>query len=546
VALWDQMTDAKTMAGKLWAWESAGFRESTYGDLVHHARSVAAGLRRRGVKPGELVASVITNGADVAAGVMGTWFAGATVVSLPIIARGMTIAAYVRQLNELCRALDTDFLVAEERFFQFMPTDAGLEFEVVGYRELLETPELAEPNPPALDSTVLVQFSSGTTAEPRGVMLSGRAVEAHLEALTRRLEIDPERDVGYTWLPLSHDMGFVGCGLLSWFSGMAGVISLPERFLQSPRTWFDDCAEFGATVTVGPPSALALAARAELTRRTGGPLSLRLCLVGAEQIDWEVLVEAAEAFSPRGMTLDVFTTAYGLAETTLAVSLGDLNAPPRYLDVAAEDLLDGKLSTAGIGEGDTRRLVSTGAPLEGVTTRVDARDGLEVGEVLVRGPGNATGYLGNRYMTEKCFVDGEVHTSDLGFTHDGELYLTGRSDDLLIVAGRNVYVHEVEVELDSEPGIRKGNCAIVDAVSDDRPRVVLVAEVESDAVDHRALALRLRKAAMERSGLPIDDCVFLPRGMFPKTPSGKVQRYRCRRMLGSPGVGSRVSLTPSR
>jgi acyl-CoA synthetase (AMP-forming)/AMP-acid ligase II len=488
----------------------------------------------------------MTNGIDVVPGVFGAWFSGATVASLPIIARGMSIPTYVEQLNALCKRLDAEFLLAEERFLRFMTPETGLKCEVLGFRELASTPELLEPEPPPLHGTIFVQFSSGTTADPRGVMLSGLAIEAQIEMLLRHLKIDRERDIGYSWLPLSHDMGFFGGALLSWYSGMRGAMSFPERFIQEPRSWFNDCARFEATVTVGPPSALAIAARAERVSPNRTPLRLRLCLVGAEQIDWTVLAEAGKVFGPRGLALDAFTAAYGLAEATLAVTIGDLDESPRWLDVGEQALTEGSVTIVEDPDAQARRLLSSGTALPGISVRADTINADGVGELLVRGPANASGYVGDRANTINRFLDGEVRTADLGFVHDGQLYITGRSDDMVIVGGRNFYAEPLEGELDGEPGIRKGNCAIVETPSTGRARIVLVAETDADAVDHQALALRLRKTALEKVGLPIDDCVFLPRGLFPKTPSGKVQRYRCQDLIATPDLGSRVPLTPRR
>jgi acyl-CoA synthetase (AMP-forming)/AMP-acid ligase II len=229
--LWDKLTAASTLASRMWQWDGASFRQRTYGDIVAEARHVAAGLRMRGVEPGSVVPAVITNGPDAITGVIGALFAGASVASLPIIARGMSIPAYCAQLTRLCEFLGVDFLLAEERFLVFMDSQTRPGVSVIGYRSLIDAGGTAEVSPPPLDATMLIQFSSGTTGEPHGVELSGNAIAAHMAALSKHLRIDPELDIGYTWLPLSHDMGLFGCGALAWYNGMPGVISAPERFL---------------------------------------------------------------------------------------------------------------------------------------------------------------------------------------------------------------------------------------------------------------------------------------------------------------------------
>ncbi|MBS1868365.1 MAG: AMP-binding protein [Actinobacteria bacterium] len=534
---WDELLAPERLAQELWEWTGERFERQCFDDVLQTARHVAAGLRRRGVGPGSVVPAVITNMPDATAGYVGIWAAGAAIASLPIPARGMSVEGYVRQLDALCKLVGSPFFLAEERFLQFMPPDAPIAAEGVGYRSLVETPERADVEPPDPDGTVFVQFSSGTTGEPRGVQLSGRAMDAQMRMLMERMRIDPQRDVGYIWLPLSHDMGFFGCNLLAIYTGMRGIRSTPERFLMEPRSWFADCAEMGVTVTAGPPSALHLAARAE--RSAGGgeakPLDLRVCLVGAEPVQWEVLETAADALAPRGLSLDTFTVAYGLAEATLAVTIGALGAPPRYLHVDGDALANGRIEEVAGDAADARRILSTGTPVGATEVEVDPL----TSEIVVRSPSLADGYLHQPEATAARFRDGAVRTGDIGFVRDGELYVVGRSDDVLIVGGRNVYVHEVEAEMGADPAIREGNCAIVESHRDGRARIGVLCELASargngdgEAEQPDAVSDRLRAIALERAGLSVDEVVFLDPGAFPKTPSGKVQRFRCRELLG--------------
>jgi acyl-CoA synthetase (AMP-forming)/AMP-acid ligase II len=535
MTFWDELLAPERLAQELWEWTGERFERQRFDDVLQTARHVAAGLRRRGVGPGSVVPAVITNMPDATAGYVGIWAAGAAIASLPIPARGMSVEGYVRQLDALCRLVGSPFFLAEERFLQFMPDDAPISAQGVGYRELIDTPERADVEPPDPDATVFVQFSSGTTGEPRGVQLSGRAVDAQMRILMERMRIDPQRDVGYIWLPLSHDMGFFGCNLLAIYTGMRGIRSTPERFLMEPRSWFEDCAEMGVTVTAGPPSALHLAARAERAGAGDGrALDLRVCLVGAEPVQWDVLEAAAAALAPRGLSLDTFTVAYGLAETTLAVTIGDLEGPPRYLHVDGEALANGRVEEVAEDAPGARRILSTGTPVGATEVEVDPL----TSEIVVRSPSAADGYFGDPAATSARFQDGAVRTGDIGFVRDGELYVVGRSDDVLIVGGRNVYVHEVEAEMGADPAIREGNCAIVESHREGRARIGVLCELASargggDAAgeDADGVSDRLRRIALERVGLSVDEVVFLDPGAFPKTPSGKVQRFRCRELL---------------
>jgi acyl-CoA synthetase (AMP-forming)/AMP-acid ligase II len=468
---------------------------------------------------------------------LGVLFTGATFASLPIIARGMTVPAYAAQLARLCKLLDAHCLLAEERFLAFMPEGADLGVEVIGYNSLLENVDMAAVDQPPLDDVLFIQFSSGTTGAPRGAKLTGSAIEAQLVALAERLSIDSDNDVGYMWLPLSHDMGIFGGAFLAWYTGIRAVSSTPERFLQSPRSWFDDCAEFGVTLTAGPPAALDMAARAERARSSSHPLKVRLCLVGAEMVEWEVLERAAQAFAARGLDTRTFTSAYGFAEATLAVTIGDVDHPPDYVDVDPDALVGGVVRELSATDPRSRRVVSAGTALADTEVVIDPVSG----EVVVRSRSLASGYIGNVQATDAHFRAGAFRTADLGFIRDGQLYITGRSDDVVIVNGRNVFVHDLEASLCAASGVRDGSCALIQDLGHGRRRISLLAEIDHERVDPHELAKRLRRIAMETEGLPVDELVFLPTGTFPMTPSGKVQRYRCRELVRRRDVGTRVT-----
>lgn len=535
--LWDRLLLPKTLSQETWQWDGNAFRRRTWGEGIAEARHAAAGLHKRGVRGGDVVASVLTNGPDALPAAGGAWLLGAKVASLPIISRGMNVARYAAQLRRLCELLDAKCLIVEDRFLAFMPT-THIGVDIVACRSLLDTVATRDVSPPPEDETLFIQFSSGTTGEPRGVELTARAIDAHLGALSEKMRVDPERDSGCSWLPMSHDMGFFGCLMMGWYNAIPGLVGTPERFLGAPRTWFDDCADFGATITAAPPFALDVAARVERVRSSGKSLQLRLCLVGAEEILWPTLSEAARTFAPRGLTMETLTAAYGLAEATLAVTVDALDEAPRFLDVDADALAAGRVEPVAADHPDARRLVSTGDELRDVGVRIEP----ESGEIVVKSTALGERYFGNPELTADRFRGGEVHTGDIGFRHEGRLFVSGRNDDLLVTRGRNVYVQDVERTLALDAEIREDNCAIVDVEGDGARRVTLVAEVVNHRLDTEALAVRLYRRAAEACGLSIEDFVFVGPGLFPKTPSGKVQRYRCREIAAHPASGTHLTL----
>jgi acyl-CoA synthetase (AMP-forming)/AMP-acid ligase II len=529
MGLWDEILGPGGSSQWSWVWNGHEYERETYADTYTKARRVAAALKQRGVGAGSVVAAVITNSVPSVCGFLGAWWAGAKVASLPIIARGQAMDDYIALLRKLCESLGAECLLIESRFAGFL-TDAGFgpEPPILTNERLVEHPNRADIAPPPEDDVMFVQFSSGTTAEPRGVELTGTAIDAQLRRLADRLAIDPAHDIGAMWLPLSHDMGFFGGDVLAWYSGMRGILSTPERFLAQPWTWFDDCARFGATLTVAPSFAYALAARAATDRSLPGPLSLRLCLTGGEVVSMSHLASCATAFEPYGLTLTPFTPAYGLAEATLAVTIGDFSAEPRCTSVDFERLVRGEVSIVEDGGPGARELVSCGALLPGFSVSSDG----DAGELRVRGPSIATGYHAQPELTATRLADGGLLTGDLGFFHEDELYVVGRTDARLIVGGRNIDVADLEQEIADDPQVRSGNCVVVDLHASGEQKIVLVAETAPGA-EGPDLLRRARTIAARRHGLRIDDVVVLGRGEFPKTPSGKAQRYRCREIAAA-------------
>jgi fatty-acyl-CoA synthase len=492
--------------------------------LIELAERHAASLRGRGVERGTRVACVLTNTPETCAAVLGIWLAGGVVVSLPVIARGLGLDLYRRQVAAICALAESHLLLIEGRFVPFVEE---IPVAVVSYEGLAGAARLAE-QPPGPDEPAFVQFSSGSTHDPRGCVLTPAAIAAQLDMLQAALQLDPERDRGVMWLPLSHDMGFFGGLLMLWAHGIEGLLSSPERFLASPSTWLADCAEFGATITATPALALSLASDAARRQPPRSRIPMRACLVGGDLIAWAALTEADAALGEFGMTLDTFVPAYGLAEATLAVSV----------------VRGGHGPVARPTPDSEEPVVSVGPPLPGVEVRVDGDGDGPVGELRIRSPSLASGYLGDPVATSRTFVNGELITSDLGFLEDGQLHVVGRVDDVFKVGARKVWATEVEATMGAQPGVRAGNCALVELRGGAVQRIVLVAEATTAGHELVPLARRLARTVRDTAGLGVHECVFLDRGLMPKTPSGKLQRHRVARLVASdsPAVIERVQL----
>ena len=512
-------------------WAEDGFQDYTPDQWRAAADRAGAALRAKGVVPGEPVGCLLTNIFPVCAGAIGVWLAGGAVVSLPTPARGMAIEVYLAQLQDICDAMELRLLLAEENYAGLLREHGPEEVEVVSF-ESLDAAGPAPDEPPGPDDLAFVQYSSGSTSNPRGCMLTAGAIGAQLEMLAEAIDLDPERDWGVTWLPLSHDMGFFGTIMLDYAKGLGGRIGTPERFLRSPRTWFEDCAETQATMTVAPNFALELAARAA-KMKPPDRFPMRNCILGGERIETSTLQKALDALGPSGLDSSSLAPAYGLAEAVLAVTLTPAGKAPRLLSVDAEALADGRVEPLDDHDGSpgAQTFVSCGPPLSGVELRTDGEG--QQGEIFISTPSLASGYAGDPQTTAERFVDGELHTRDLGFIHEGELYVQGRLDDVLVVGGRNISALDVEARVAGTAPVRPGCAALVDVPRDGKVDLVLLAEAKDDAPEPERTAAAIRDAAMSVAGVRVDECVILPKGTLPKTPSGKVQRFRCRDLLAS-------------
>jgi fatty-acyl-CoA synthase len=224
------------------------------------------------------------------------------------------------------------------------------------------------------------------------------------------------------------------------------------------------------------------------------------------------------------MSLDRFKPAYGLAEATLAVSMTPVGESPTRIDVPDW--------AAQAEDGQSMHAVSAGRPLEGVSVRPADEP---CGELLVRSPAVARGYLDDAEATRATFSDGELHTGDIGFcTATGELAILGRTDDVINVGARKIWATEVEEAVARDPAVRSGNCVLLAQPTESGDRLVLLAERKSDAEPAERVARRLAHDAFGHSGISVHECIFVPSGTLPKTPSGKIQRHRCRGLATSP------------
>jgi fatty-acyl-CoA synthase len=494
-------------------------------DCYARALRAAGGLRRIGVAHGDRVAMAIPNSLDGVACVLGAWLLGACVVSLPMPARGMDAACYARQMRRIVTACAPTAVVGVDPSFS-----TWREARSTQLAELVASSRRpVRPDPPGPEAAAFVQYSSGTTGTPKGCVLTAGAIARQLGALAESLSVDPRNDGFMSWLPLSHDMGLFGCLLLAYWTGAPITLAAPQRFARRPSSWLQDCSRAGATITAGPNFALELAARSSASRPCG-PLVLRHLVIGGERVHAVTLERALHAFEPMGLRWSTLRPAYGMAEAVLAVSMTSASGP-RIESLDADALSDGQLALPRPGGPPEAaiRVVSAGRPLPGFAVRAVGPS--DCGELLVRAPSLARGYLGDTPATAARFQGGEFATHDLGFLHEGEVFPLERIDDVIIVGGRKLHVGELEQEVTRLHGVRAGNCAIIQVTTHGgSPQLVALVERDGDCDASARSARDIRRMVRNHSGATVAQCLFVPRGTLPKTPSGKLQRHACRQL----------------
>jgi len=495
---------------------------------------MAAVLQARGVGPGDHVAVLGPTSQGLVTALQATWLAGATLVPLPLPLRLGSLEAFVAQTRARLHQAGVALVVADPGLEQFLALEVA-DPPVVPLPQLTTGPGRPGPEgyePPAEDPSALaiVQFTSGSTTDPKGVMLPHAQVCANLDALVAAARIDPDTDVAVSWLPLYHDMGLIGLLGLPMTTGTELVLAAPQAFLSRPGRWLEWLSGFGATFTGGPNFAYALAARA-LARLGNLDLSrVRFACNGAETID-PATVEAFTASAARHR-LDPGTMlcGYGLAEATLAVTFPEPGTGLRTDTVERRALERERRAVPASGGAEScRRLTRLGQPLPGLELRiVDPATGVAlpertVGEIEVAGTSVSPGYYGRPDATAAAFHDGFLRTGDLGYLAEADLVVCGRVKDVIIAGGRNVFPEDVEWAVGTIEGVRGGN-VVAFGVQGRHGREALVVIAETRTNDVASLRHVVAQRTRATVGLSPADVVLVPPGTLPKTTSGKLQR----------------------
>ena len=514
----------------------------TYGELEKEAFRIGAGLRAKGLDRGEPAAIMLPPGREYFTAFFGVLLAGGVPVPLYPPTRPARIEEHLRRQVRILENCAPRMLVTVRealRFTQLLEPHVESLRDVVTPEDLVKNgstdfrPVAIEP-----DDTALIQYTSGSTGDPKGVVLSHANLLANIRAIGGAFNMN-SADVGVSWLPLYHDMGLIGAWFCSLYHASPVVVMSPLDFLARPERWLWAIHRYRATLSVAPNFAYEMCIhRLKDEDLEGLDLgSWRVALNGAEPVNPETVERFSKRFEPYGFRLEAMMPVYGLAESAVAVSFPPYGRGPVVDRIDRERFTRERRAVPAASDDPTAlRFVSCGRPLPGHEIRIVDTGGHELPDgfeerLQFRGPSAASGYYRNPDAT-RALLDGTwLDSGDLAYVSNGEVYITGRSKDIVIRAGRNIYPHELEAAVGDIPGVRKGNVAVFGSIDRETgtERLVIVAETRED--DNGPLE-RVRSdilaVATDIVGTPPDDLVFLPRGTIPKTTSGKIRRSFCR------------------
>jgi fatty-acyl-CoA synthase len=541
-------------------------RTLTFGELYAAAQRVATELARRGVPAGGRVAMMLPTSRAFFVSYAGILLAGAIPVPIYPPFRADRIEEYAARqsaiLNNAEVCLLLTFRRAEAVAHLLKPRVRSLAAVADAERLIDAADKAPAPAPGALPAHLsgarvrkasdiaLLQYTSGSTGDPKGVVLTHANLLANMRAIGEAVQLGPG-DVGVSWLPLYHDMGLIGAWLTLLHYGVPLAVMSPIAFLTRPERWLWAFHKHHGTIAAAPNFAYELCVRKIADKDIEGLdlSSWRAALNGAEPVNPETLERFAARFSRYGFRREAQLPVYGLAESALAVTVPPLNRGPLVDRVEREAFAThGTAVPAQSSSASVISFVSSGCALPGHELRIVDAAGNEVadrteGFLWFRGPSATTGYYQNPSATEQLFPVGRatnegefawVNSGDRAYRAEGEIYVTGRVKDIIIKSGRNLYPHEVEELAARVDGLRKG-CIVAFGIKDEASgteKLIVVAEArERDTRRHPAIAAAVTEQISQGLGLPPDRVELIPLGSIPKTSSGKLRREETKQLF---------------
>ncbi len=513
----------------------------TYRDLIHGANRYALTYAREGIKPGEVIILILQHGEDLIYSFWGAILHGAIPSIMPFLTEKLAPEKYRADLTSLISITKPTTIVTYPEF-EAEVRSALVEGDSV--RRVILTSNIEAESEPDFNTLqgmktspediVVLQHSSGTTGLQKGVALSHRAVFNQLESYGKTIRIDPEKDIIVSWLPLYHDMGFIACFLMPVLLRIPLVNMSPFDWVRAPYRLHQSISQYKGTLTWLPNFAYNFCAHKVRERNLEGVdlSSWRAIINCSEPVHVESHDLFFEKFSKYGLSMSALQTCYAMAENVFAVTQSPLDESPAVDEIDREIFMTKRLATPPTDGQPAMKMTSSGHPLPNVKIRVVGTDFSDlpdrsVGEIAVQSDCMLTEYFNRPDATEAAIKNGWYLTGDYGYVADGELYVSGRKKDLIIVGGKNVYPQDLESLASEVPGVHKGRTVAFGMYDEEEgtEEVVIIAEADSkDPAEQEAIADAIRKHVTKSSAIALRHVKVVDDKWIIKTSSGKTAR----------------------
>jgi len=514
-----------------------------FSKLVAEAHKRGRHLQKMGLKKGDRLAMIIPESEEFVLTFLGAVSVGVVPVPMyPPLALGK-LDGFMDTASRIISTARARMLISTKKvsplLWSLLGTTKGLEDIVTVER--LHGPAAWDQEPVTLapSDPCFLQFTSGSTSDPKGVVVTHASLMANAHAImTDGLKSNNAVDRGVSWLPLYHDMGLIGFVLSPITVTVPVVFIQTLSFVKRPAVWMEMVSKYRGTITFAPNFAFGLATKYAAKHKEVDLTSLRVLGCGAEPINPGTMRKFVEAFAPKGLKEQSIMPCYGMAEATLAMSFDGLDAPFRTVRID-RDAYENENAAKRV-DADGIELVSCGRVFPGHELGVMDTDGKlladgHVGEIVFSGQSVASGYFDNPTASAAALKHGWLHTGDLGFLIEGELFISGRMKDLIILNGRNYHPQAIEWEVEKVDGIRKGNVVAFSMRGDDTEKLVVVAEQRKGSPD--TLSQAVKDHVRTTLGLSVGEVMLVPPGGLPKTSSGKLQRRKTASSYASGELG---------
>ena len=506
----------------------------TWREVYERARCIAGGLAAAGVGRGDAVGVLAGAPVEIAPTAQALWMRGASLTMLHQPTPRTDLEHWAKDTSNVIDMIDAKAVVISEPFLVAAPILKERGVTVLTVEELLAS-EPIDPSETGEDDVALMQLTSGSTGSPKAVVITHRNIHSNAEAMFIGAGYDADTDVMVSWLPCFHDMGMVGFLTVPMYFGAELVKVTPLDFLRDTLLWAKLIDKYKGTMTAAPNFAYALFAKRLRRQAKPGEFdlsTLRFALSGAEPVDPSDVEDLLDAGKPFGLRPEAILPAYGMAETTLAVSFSECGAG-LVVDEVDADLLAALRRAIPATKGNTRRLASLGPLLQDIEARIVDEQGNSlpprgVGVIELRGESLTSGYITTGGFVAAQDDDGWLDTGDLGYlTENGHVVVCGRVKDVIIMAGRNIYPTDIERAAGTVEGVRPG-CAVAVRLDAGHSRETFAVAVESneweDPAQVRRIEQQVAHAVVGEVGVRPRNVVVLGPGIIPKTPSGKLRR----------------------